>query len=606
MPSTTLKIYFTLPNGSQEIRRFSTDAVAGQVYAALVGFLTATYSKFFQPPLRFVLQYEDPDGDRCSVSSEQELQEGISLSGPVGSTMKLHVRFEESAEGPASPSLSSLASGLTSPSGAGSMLNTEAVEAAVNKLVIEETNAEPVVEEQAAPAAAPAPVVEKAVSPRSDDGELVNGSDSEDEYVRLEEDGVESRSQTVRTSTSASVGTNAAPASAEFATQTPGTVSAEIPTQTPAAPAAEVVATQTEPKVTHADSEPVSIEDVTGHQDQPEPSPTNPRIASGKASSSSSSAEGRPVVHRYITCDGCGMSPIVGNRYKCMTCNVPGGFDLCEECESSGVKHSQDHLMMKMRAPQNSPIEMTGLAGGRCPRRRWMGPKPKAQFISDVTVADGVRVAQGETLKKVWSIKNVGDCPWPAGTRLVFSGGDLAPQSQNRLDEFSAEVPFAGPGDVVHIAIDIVVPEEAGRFRGTFRLQTPDGLKFGDRLWIDVTAEDEAQTSKKAEPAAEEPAKAAAPAPASASVQPAAPVPVALPVAQPVIAVPVPSAPASDSKQAEEEQAAARGPRFQYANELATLRSMGFSDVELCRYLLLNNQGDVTKVVSWLLNNTSN
>ncbi|KXS21139.1 hypothetical protein M427DRAFT_51410 [Gonapodya prolifera JEL478] len=38
----------------------------------------------------------------------------------------------------------------------------------------------------------------------------------------------------------------------------------------------------------------------------------------------------RGLVHRGTRCDGCGVTPIVGVRYKCINCP---NFDLCEECE---------------------------------------------------------------------------------------------------------------------------------------------------------------------------------------------------------------------------------------------------------------------------------
>jgi hypothetical protein len=238
--------------------------------------------------------------------------------------------------------------------------------------------------------------------------------------------------------------------------------------------------------------------------------------------------------------------------------------------------------------------------------------------VSDITVADGLQVHAGETLNKVWSIKNVGEEPWPAGTRLVFVGGSLMPESDNRADEYGAVVPFAAPGDVVHISIDIIVPSESGRFRGTFRLQSPDGQRFGPRCWVDVHVPEQEQqqeeekekekevpvtiTSKpneqepesvkaeqRAEVKEEEEARAAA-APAPAPVLEVAPASGS-------------SAPAVSDAKAEQDAAPAPHSRFPYTNELAILRSMGFRDVECCRYLLLNNAGDVSKVVTWLLSN---
>lgn len=53
-----------------------------------------------------------------------------------------------------------------------------------------------------------------------------------------------------------------------------------------------------------------------------------------------------PIVHNGVTCDGCGVYPIHGIRYKCNTCP---DFDFCEKCESS-VEH--DHNFIKMKKPR--------------------------------------------------------------------------------------------------------------------------------------------------------------------------------------------------------------------------------------------------------------
>jgi len=304
-----------------------------------------------------------------------------------------------------------------------------------------------------------------------------------------------------------------------------------------------------------------------------------------------------------------------------------------------------------------------GEGWGRHHHKRDDPNRPRAEFVSDVTLADGLEVQAGETLRKVWSVKNIGNAPWPAGTKLVFVGGDLAPESDGRAeDSHGAVVPHAGPGDVVHVAMDIVVPKEAGRFRATFRLQTPDGDRFGPRVWIDVrvpAAEAEAP-KPEAQPAPQPitvPVVVAASAPAAvaaAAVPAPASSPVALPVAVPVVKAPirslaplpaeapkpvaaaVPSVPAQakavdEAALAAEFRAARLSPQagvgatpsaatgaaspsavdpvngvrpaFQYANELVYLRSMGFVDNALNKYLLLNNKGDLQQVVQWLLAN---
>lgn len=53
------------------------------------------------------------------------------------------------------------------------------------------------------------------------------------------------------------------------------------------------------------------------------------------------------MVHRGITCDGCGTSPIVGTRYHCSECV---DVDLCQYCVVLR-KHQWSHVLVKIKIP---------------------------------------------------------------------------------------------------------------------------------------------------------------------------------------------------------------------------------------------------------------
>jgi hypothetical protein len=53
--------------------------------------------------------------------------------------------------------------------------------------------------------------------------------------------------------------------------------------------------------------------------------------------------------HHGIICDGCGVTPISGDRFKCLACP---DYDLCTTCEEKGI-HPEDHPMMKIRVPDS-------------------------------------------------------------------------------------------------------------------------------------------------------------------------------------------------------------------------------------------------------------
>ena len=57
-------------------------------------------------------------------------------------------------------------------------------------------------------------------------------------------------------------------------------------------------------------------------------------------------------IHTGIHCNGCGMNPIVGNRFKCSICD---NFDFCEKCENLN-KDKHLHPFIKIYSPQVAPI----------------------------------------------------------------------------------------------------------------------------------------------------------------------------------------------------------------------------------------------------------
>lgn len=57
-------------------------------------------------------------------------------------------------------------------------------------------------------------------------------------------------------------------------------------------------------------------------------------------------------VHHGVECDGCGVNPIVGPRYKC---SVRQNFDYCGECEE---RLDSEHAFLKIRKPTEAPAFM--------------------------------------------------------------------------------------------------------------------------------------------------------------------------------------------------------------------------------------------------------
>ncbi len=111
----------------------------------------------------------------------------------------------------------------------------------------------------------------------------------------------------------------------------------------------------------------------------------------------------------------------------------------------------------------------------------------RAQFITDVTVPDGTVYAPGASFLKTWRLKNTGTCTWSTFYALVFDTG-------NKLDgpdlvNLPQSVP---PGSSVDVSVNLVAPSTAGSYRGYWRFQNADGVRFGigtggtKSWWVDI------------------------------------------------------------------------------------------------------------------------
>jgi hypothetical protein len=59
-------------------------------------------------------------------------------------------------------------------------------------------------------------------------------------------------------------------------------------------------------------------------------------------------------VHPNISCHGCGVLPIIGNRFKCTVCE---NFDYCEACEEKN-QQTHTHPFIKIRNPSQAPKQI--------------------------------------------------------------------------------------------------------------------------------------------------------------------------------------------------------------------------------------------------------
>ncbi|MFW6136098.1 MAG: NBR1-Ig-like domain-containing protein, partial [Chloroflexota bacterium] len=105
---------------------------------------------------------------------------------------------------------------------------------------------------------------------------------------------------------------------------------------------------------------------------------------------------------------------------------------------------------------------------------------PDAAFVQDVAVPDGAEFLPGESFTKVWRMRSSGCAPWESGTRFVFVSGDrmAAPDG--------VAVPDTSVGDTADIAVEMRAPDSPGTYQGNWRMESPDGALFGDRVYVKI------------------------------------------------------------------------------------------------------------------------
>ena len=98
----------------------------------------------------------------------------------------------------------------------------------------------------------------------------------------------------------------------------------------------------------------------------------------------------------------------------------------------------------------------------------------EAQFVLDVTVADGTRIERGEAFIKTWRLQNSGTCIWNADYAVVYASG-YSLQGPNVM----ALKGIVSPGKMVDISIVFEAPGIEGSYEGYWMLRNAEGDLFG-------------------------------------------------------------------------------------------------------------------------------
>ncbi|KAJ8130314.1 hypothetical protein O1611_g3318 [Lasiodiplodia mahajangana] len=112
------------------------------------------------------------------------------------------------------------------------------------------------------------------------------------------------------------------------------------------------------------------------------------------------------------------------------------------------------------------------------------------------TIRDGSVLPPNHTFEQTWVLRNEGTVPWPAGCAVKFVGGDYMgavdpahPAGIHELVSASESTicyNSLSPGQEFPFTVLMRTPDRDGKVISYWRLTTPDGVKFGHKLWCDV------------------------------------------------------------------------------------------------------------------------
>jgi len=105
-----------------------------------------------------------------------------------------------------------------------------------------------------------------------------------------------------------------------------------------------------------------------------------------------------------------------------------------------------------------------------------------SEFTGEESPLDGAVFKPGEDFKKVWEIKNTGNCTWDEGYELVFIAGDKAIDPYDF--KFKKAEDFVSPGETIDIGIKLTAPLKEDSYEGHWRMRNDQGYYFGTLLSV--------------------------------------------------------------------------------------------------------------------------
>lgn len=111
----------------------------------------------------------------------------------------------------------------------------------------------------------------------------------------------------------------------------------------------------------------------------------------------------------------------------------------------------------------------------------------RAEFVADITVADGTEFQPNESFVKTWRLRNAGTSTWTTSYALNFLSG--APMGAPQTVPLPSEVP---PNATVDVSVNLTAPSDPGTYTGYWNLVNAAGQTFGvgveanEPFWVEI------------------------------------------------------------------------------------------------------------------------
>ncbi|MEZ4515609.1 MAG: transporter substrate-binding domain-containing protein [Chloroflexota bacterium] len=111
-------------------------------------------------------------------------------------------------------------------------------------------------------------------------------------------------------------------------------------------------------------------------------------------------------------------------------------------------------------------------------------------FVGDLNLDDQNMTAPpvmnpGQSFQKGWRIRNIGTCTWDSRYLMTYVNGNVP---EARMGGLPTPIQgFVPPGATYDMYVSLVAPLVPGTYQGFWSLRNPNGLLFGDRVWVGIT-----------------------------------------------------------------------------------------------------------------------